>query len=75
MRVAPKIMLTEQDRQALNRWARGRSTPARLVLRAQVVLTAAAGKPNNVIARDLSTNRPLVGKWRTRFAQHGLAGI
>jgi transposase len=75
MRVAPKIMLTDQDRQTLGRWARGRSTPARLVLRAQVVLAAAEGKTNKVIAQQLETNRPLVGKWRTRFAQHGLAGI
>jgi transposase len=75
MRVAAKIMLTDQDRATLNRWARGRRTPARLVLRAQIVLAAAEGKPNNVIAQQLETNRPLVGKWRTRFAQHGLAGI
>jgi transposase len=75
MRVAPKIMLNDQDRTMLNRWARGRSTPARLVLRAQIVLAAAEGKSNTRIAEQLHTNRPLVGKWRTRFAQHSLAGI
>ena len=75
MRVAAKIMLNDQDHTTLNRWARGRSTPARLVLRAQIVLAAAEGKPNKLIAEQLQTNRPLVGKWRTRFAQHGLAGI
>jgi transposase len=46
-----------------------------LVLRARIVLAAAEGKPNNVIAQQLQTNRPLVGKWRTRFARQGLAGI
>ncbi len=75
MRVAPKITLSEDDRQLLQRWAKGRSTPARLVLRARIVLAAADGKENKVIAEELSTNRPLVGKWRTRFVQSGVAGI
>jgi transposase len=75
VRVAPQITLTDEDRQTLERWSRGRSTPARLVLRARVVLAAADGKDNKTIAADLKTNRPLVGKWRTRFAQSGLAGI
>jgi len=73
MRVAPKITLNQDDRQLLRRWAKGRSTPARLVLRARIVLSAAEGKENKVIAKELGTNRPLVGKWRARFAQGGIA--
>lgn len=75
MRVAPAITLTDEDRQTLERWARGRSTPARQVLRANIVLAAAEGKENQVIAEELGTDRLLVGKWRKRFARHGLAGI
>ena len=75
MRVAPKIILNGEDRQTLDRWARGRSTPARLVLRAQIVLLAAEGKENKDIAQTLRTDRLLVGKWRRRFAEKGLAGI
>ena len=75
MRVAPKITLTPEDRLTLERWARGRSTPARLVLRAQVVLAAAADRDNQSIAGELGTNRLLVGKWRNRFAAQGLTGI
>jgi transposase len=75
MRVAPKIILTDEDRRLLQRWAKGRVTPARLVLRAQIVLAAAEGKQNKVIAQALKTNGPLVSKWRTRFAQSGVAGI
>ena len=37
MRVARKITLTDKDRLTLERWAKGRATPARLVLRAQIV--------------------------------------
>lgn len=75
MRIAPVITLTDEDRQTLQRWARGRTTPARLVLRAAIVLAAAEGKENQAIADDLGTNRMLVGKWRNRFASGGLAGI
>jgi transposase len=75
MRVAPKITLTPKDRQTLERWSRGRSTPARQVLRARIVLAAAEGKENQAIAAELQTHRLLVGKWRKRFAQRGCAGI
>jgi transposase len=75
MRVAPKITLTDEDRQTLERWSRGRSIPARQVLRAGIVLAAADGKDNQTIAQQLNTDRLLVGKWRKRFAAQGLAGI
>ena len=75
MRIAPTIELTDEDRQTLDRWSRGRSTPARLVLRASIVLNAAEGIANNLIAEKLGTDRLLVGKWRKRFAEKGLAGI
>ena len=75
MRVAPRIILSDEDCKTLERWAKGRSTPVRLVLRARIVLEAAKGKLNNLIAQELGTDRMLVGKWRTRFASQGLAGI
>ena len=75
MRVAPKITLTDEDRQTLQCWARGRSIQARLVLRAKIVLLAAEGKDNQSIAAELDTDRLLVGRWRKRFAERGLAGI
>ncbi len=75
MRVAPPITLSDDDRQELERWSRGRSTQARRVLRARIVLAAAEGKDNQTIAVELKTDRLLVGKWRKRFAQSGLAGI
>jgi transposase len=75
MRVAPKITLGEEDRDTLQRWARGRSTPARLVRRAQIVLLAAEGKQNIEIAEELEVDRTIVNRWRLRFARGGLAGI
>jgi transposase len=75
VRIAQPITITDQQKTRLEHWARGRSTPARLVLRAQIVLLAATGLGNKEIAQKLRTNRLLVGKWRKRFADMGLAGI
>ena len=75
MRVAPKIILNDKDRATLEKWARGRSTPARLVLRAKIVLLAATGKENQDIGQELSISRQMAGLWRVRFAGQGLAGI
>lgn len=75
MRVAPKIALTEEQRRMLQRWARGRSTPARLVRRAEIVLAAAEGQENREIANELGIERTIVGRWRRRFAAQGLSGI
>ena len=75
MKTAPKIALTEEQRAVLTRWSRGRSTPARLVLRAKIVLLAADGKMNFVIAGELGTDRATVGRWRKRFAARGVSGI
>ena len=41
MRMAPQIVLTEEQRATLQRWGRGRAKPARLVKRARIVLLAA----------------------------------
>ena len=38
MRVAQAIVITDEDRRTLQRWASGRATLARLVLRAKIVL-------------------------------------
>ncbi len=75
MRIAPSIQLTDTERTTLERLARGRRTPARLVLRAKIVLLAAEGLENQEIAMRLDTSKPTVGLWRLRFAEQGLAGI
>lgn len=75
MRVAPTVELSEEQRKALVRWSRGRSTPFRLMQRARIVLLAATGKQNLEIARTLGVMERTVGRWRTRFVERGLAGI
>lgn len=75
MRVAPKVVLAVEDFESLRRWSRGRTTPARLVRRAQIMLLAAEGKENIEIAKELDVERTIVGRWRRRFVEKGLAGI
>ncbi len=57
MRVATTITLTDEERTTLTKWSRGRSTPARLIQRAQIVLAAADGRENKEIAADLGCTR------------------
>lgn len=75
MRVAKVITLSDEERITLVRWSRGRSTPARLVLRAKIVLAAAEGRENKDIADELGCTRRTVGEWRIRFAEFRLEGI
>ena len=75
MRVAVPITLTKDERRELQKFARGRSTPARLVLRAKIVLRAAAGMRNDAIAEELEVQPKTVGLWRKRFAEKRIAGI
>jgi transposase len=75
MRIAPKVTVAEQDRKTLEQWARGRSTPVRLMQRAKIVLMAAEGQENKDIAMAVGVTRQLVGRWRSRYVAEGLPGI
>src|SRR5262249_350990 len=74
MRRARQITLSDADRTILERWSRGRSTQARLVTRARVVLAAAEGKENQDIAAELKVSRGAVARCGNRFAGSGGGG-
>jgi len=75
MRVAPSIILTPEERDELIRWSHGRSTPQRLILRANIVLNAADSLDNQTIAEKLETHPDTVSLWRRRFQWMRLEGI
>ena len=75
VQVALPSVLTAAERAILERWARGRRIPRRLVRRARLVLQAAAGLTAAAIARALQTDRECVGRWRARFAAQRLPGL
>ena len=68
-------MLREGDREELLRWTRSRKVQAGLVMRARIVLAAAAGEANEHIAQQESTTRTTVIKWRARYQDKGLDGL
>src|SRR3974390_693077 len=72
---APKLCLTDSDRKQLREISRHRSTPRGIVLRIDIVLGAAEGVANHVLARNLSTSLPTVLLWRKRFDSGGLAAV
>src|SRR5919112_4475234 len=75
MRVAPQVVLTQDQERTLRQWARGRSLPARQVERARVVLLAAAGKQDLEIANEVGISNQKAARWRKRFLKLGLAGL
>jgi len=74
-RRAPQIELTSQERTILEGIARSLSSAQRDVLRARIALLAADGLRNEQIQERLKVSKPVVIKWRRRFAAHRLAGL
>ncbi|MDO9603932.1 IS630 family transposase [Hydrogenophaga sp.] len=75
MRVAPEIVLTDEERAELTRLACSKLTSVRLVQRARIVLLAAEAMLNKDIAEQVGVGRVQVSRWRERYAQSRLAGI
>jgi transposase len=55
--------------------ARKYTSPYRDVIRAKIVLLAAEGLGNDLIAARLGTPRQIVSKWRHRFFEDRLPGL
>jgi len=75
MRTAAAVELNPEQRQTLERMARGRSLPARVVERARVVLLAADGLENKQIARQMKMTPEKAARWRKRFLAGGIAAL
>ncbi|AST25814.1 IS630-like element ISRso5 family transposase [Ralstonia pseudosolanacearum] len=70
-----ELVLSEDEQTQLAGMVRSRSIPAALVMRARLVLAAAAGEPNSEIAERLQLTRATVGKWRARFLERRINGL
>ena len=70
-----RIVLTSEEQEKLNTQARKYTSSYRDVIRAKIVLLAAQGLSNDVIATRLDTPRQIVSKWRKRFALMRLPGL
>jgi putative transposase len=70
-----ELILSADEQAQLSTFARSRSLPAALSQRARIVLACAAGEANSAVARRFELNDSTVGKWRSRFVKHRIAGL
>jgi len=75
MRVAPKIVLSKEERTELTKLARSKMSSVRLSQRAHIILLAANAVQNKAIAAQLGVGRVQVARWRERYAEARLPGI
>ena len=64
---APPIVLSESDREELEKLLRRHSTSQQIALRANIILRAAAGESHGEIARGLNISRDMSRLWRRRW--------
>ena len=75
MRVAAAIALSDETRLRLEKLARGRSTPVRIMQRSRIVLLAGDGLQNKEIAERMEVAPRMVALWRNRFLTLGVDGL
>ncbi|MGA2632203.1 MAG: helix-turn-helix domain-containing protein, partial [Terriglobia bacterium] len=59
----------------MENWVRASTTEQRLVLRARLILAAAAGATTTAIAQRFGVRPATVSQWRGRFAAQRLVGL
>jgi putative transposase len=69
------VLLTEYERDQLQRWARSTSLPAGLVTRAQAVLFVAQGMPLSHTGKAVRLTERHVRQWVQRFQKERLDGL
>ena len=74
-RPVPAIVLTAEEQQSLENWARRPKTAQALAGRARMVLACAQGMSNGEVAVKTGVTRQTVGRWRRRFAAKRLDGL
>jgi transposase len=75
MRVAAKIELSSEERRKLMHLSRAGTSSVRHARRAQIVLLAAEGLPNDEIAKRVGVGRVQAGRWRARYAAGGWTAV
>lgn len=74
-RKAESLTVSDDDLWKLRRLIDSKLNPARLKLRARVILGATEGLSNHELADRFSVSRPTVIKWRRDYVKHGLGGL
>jgi len=74
-RPIPTLILNQEERETLERWARRPRTAQALAQRARIILGCSSGKTNSHVAERMHITKQCVGKWRSRFLAKRLDGL
>ncbi|MBX9628120.1 MAG: IS630 family transposase [Gemmataceae bacterium] len=74
-RPKPELVLSDDERQTLTRWANRPKSTQRLARRARIVLACAEEPSNKAVAARLGVCPATVGTWRSRFVARRLDGL
>lgn len=69
------VVLTQEEKAALEARARKYTSPYFEVMRSKVILLASQGLENKQIGEQLSMPRQIVSRWRKRFFYERLGGL
>jgi transposase len=72
---AVEVVLSGEEREQLESWARRGKSAQALALRSRIVLAAGEGLKNTEIAERLAIDIATARKWRSRFASDRLDGL
>jgi len=70
-----ELLLSGDERETLERWARRPTSAQALAQRCRIVLACAEGLTNQQVAAAEGVNQVTVGKWRARFVEKRLDGL
>ena len=70
-----ELVLSDDERETLERWARRPKSAPALALRCRIVLECASGDSDSEVAGRIGVTRATVGKWRRRFITNRLEGL
>ena len=73
--VLEPVVLSDDERKTLERWALRPKSSQALALRCRIVLECARGGHNTEVAERIGVDRMTVGKWRRRFLAERLDGL
>ena len=74
-RPVAELVLSDDERDTLQRWTRRAKSSQALAQRCRIVLGCAAGKTNKEVAAEVGVWPQTVGIWRQRFIERRLEGL
>ena len=70
-----ELVLSDVERETLERWSRRAKSSQALALRCRIVLACAEGRNNKDVAAEVGVWPQTVGQWRARFVARRLEGL